>query len=249
MTPVSVSFDGPVTAARHAPVLASLPDHFRVVRSDADILVVDGTVPGWPSSCTGAGAVLVDRPRPDDDDLPRGVELYADTGYAAAPTWAATLPRIHDSLDSAAVLIESVVAVSCPDEFADGLLTQLVMARSLLGTVAVEPVTVAPGRGYVVTGKGASGAILSLSGTVGPAGLTLTTASSEERWRIDMPALDSARPVSVARFDGTGTSTGRPRFESPRRALWRGIHTARPSTKTLSTDLATVARILSGGLI
>lgn len=246
MTPVSVSFDGPVTAARHAPVLASLPDHFRVVQSDADILVVDGTVPGWPSSCTGARAVLVDRPRPDDDDLPGDVELYADTGYADAPTWAATLPRIQHSLDSAAALIESIVAVSCPDELADGLLTQLVMARSLLGTVAVEPVTVAPGRGYVVTGTGASGAVLSLSGTVGPAGLTLTTASPKERWRIDMSAHDSARPVSMARFDATGTYTGRPRFESPRRALWRGIHTARPSAKTLLTDLSVVARILRG---
>lgn len=249
MTPVSVSFDGPVTAARHAPVLASLPDHFRVVRSDADILVVDGTVPGWPSSCTGARAVLVDRPRPDDDDLPRGVELYADTGFADAPTWAATLPRIQDSLGSAASLIESIVAVSHPDELADGLLTQLVMARSLLGNVAVEPVTVALGRGYVVTGKGASGAILSLSGTVGPVGLTLTTASPKERWHIDMPAHDSARPVSIARFDATGTHTGRPRFESPRRALWRGIHTARPSTTTLSTDLATVARVLRERLL
>jgi hypothetical protein len=249
MTPVSVSFDGPVTAARHAPVLASLPDHFRVVRSDADILVVDGTVPGWPSSCTGARAVLVDRPRPDDDDLPRGVELYADAGYADAPTWAATLPRIQDSLDSAASLIESIVTVSHPDELADGLLTQLVMARSLLGNVTVEPVTVAPGRGYVVTGKGASGAILSLSGTVGPAGLTLTTVSPKERWHIDMPTHDSARPVNIARFDATGTHTGRPRFESPRRALWRGIHTARPSTTTLSTDLATVARVLRERLL
>ncbi|MDT0481874.1 hypothetical protein [Streptomyces doebereineriae] len=222
-----------------------------MVLSHADILVVDGTVPGWPSSCTGARAVLVDRPRPDDDDLPRGIELYVDTGYAAAPIWAETLPRIQDSLDSAAALIESIVAVPCPDELADGLLTQLVMARSLLGTVAVELVTVDPDRGYVVTGKGdtASGVFLSLSGTVGPAGLALTTASPKERWRVDMPAHDSARPVSIARFDATGTHTGRPRFESPRRALWRGIHTARPSDKTLLTDLATVARILRERLL
>ncbi|WP_151482008.1 hypothetical protein [Streptomyces albicerus] len=227
--PLTVAFDGPVTAARHISVLAGLSGRFRTTRSETtltpDVLVVDGTIPDWPAACAGARAVLVDRPRPGMAELPDAPLFFADSGYATAPAWTAELPRIRASLDDTVAIVESTVAVPHPDGLSDGLFSQLALLRDLFGTnVPLTPSAVTPGRGYLLTGS-AGTAVVSLSGTVGPPGLTLTTVAPADRWHITMPAPGTARSAVVTQFTADGAHTARPRFESPRRALWRTIHT------------------------
>lgn len=253
---LTVAFDGPVTAARHTPVLAGLPGRFRTTRAGTprpDVIVVDGTNPDWPTVCVGSRAVLVDRPRAGAADPPDGPLLFADTGYATDPSWTAELPRVRASLNDTVPLIESTVAVADPDELPDGLISQLALLRDLLGTsVPLTASAVTPGHGYLLTGTVGT-TVVSLSGIVGPPGLTLTTVAPADRWHITMPAPTTARPASVTHFTADGARTARPRFESPRRALWRTIHTTLTEGEGASsayqlasalTELTAAARVL-----
>ncbi|MFE9438410.1 hypothetical protein ACFYO2_05305 [Streptomyces sp. NPDC006602] len=252
--PLTVAFDGPVTAARHAPVLAGLPGHFRTAESGApaDILVVDGTTTVRPAAAPSTGAILVDRPRAGLGQLPDTAMVFADTGYAADPAWATELPRIRDSLTQhSAGVVESTVAVTDAGELADALFWQLTLVRALLGTVDFAPSAVAPGRGHVLTGAAGS-AVVSLSGTVGSPGLTLDTIGPSERWHVAMHPPGTARPAVISRFDGEGRHTTRPRFESPRRALWRSVHATLNGTAAprhlyadVLADLATSESLLA----
>jgi len=252
---ISVAFDGPVTTARHAATVAGLPARFRTVTkaSDADILVIDGTTSDWPAACRHTGAILVDRPRPADGGLPHHTSAFADTGYTSDPAWTAELPRIRASLHGGVSIVESTVSVADPDELPDGLLSQLTLVRALFGDIdTLTPSTVAPRRGYLLTAI-AAGTLVSLSGTVGPAGLVLTTVSPAERWHITMHLSGTARPARLTHFTAEGNHAVPPRFESARRALWRRIHHTLPGTGAAAhqladtlPDLATVASVLSG---
>ncbi|MFI6693026.1 hypothetical protein ACIBLA_14900 [Streptomyces sp. NPDC050433] len=232
---IGVAFDGPATAARHAPTLAGLPARFRTVAkvSDADILVVDGTTPDWPAACTRAAAVLVDRPRAADGEPPHRPRVFADLGYPADPAWTAELPGIRASLDDTVSIVESTVTVTGPDELPDSLLSQLTMLRALFGDIGtLTPSAVTARRGYLLTAA-AGGTVISLSGTVGPeAGLVLVTASQAERRHLSLYAPHTARPARITRFTGEGRRTVRPVFESSRRALWRGVHSTLTGTGT-----------------
>lgn len=252
---ISVAFDGPVTTARHAATIAGLPARFRTASraSDADILVVDGTTSDWPAACRDAGAVLVDRPRAVDGDLPHRTLAFADTGYTSDPAWTAELPRIRASLDDTVNIVESTVSVADPDELPDGLLSQLTLVRALLGDIGTpSPSIVTPRRDYLLTAT-AGGTLVSLSGVVGPAGLVLATVGPAERWHITMHLPDTARPARLTHFTADGDHTVRPRFESSRRALWRTIHHTLSGTGAAAhqladalPDLATTASVLAG---
>jgi hypothetical protein len=251
---IKVAFDGPLTAARHAPTLAGLPAHFRTVAeaSDADILVVDGTKPDWPAACAKADAVLVDRPRAADGELQRHARAFADLGYPADPAWTAELSRIKACLDETVSVVESTVTVTDPDELPDGLLSQLTMVRSLFGDIGtLAPSAVTAGRGYLLTAS-VGATVVSLSGTIGPAGLVLATVSQAERWRISLQPPQTARPARLTHFTANGKKTARPLFESSRRALWRGIHATLTGAGTEAhqlaaalPDLATAASVLA----
>jgi hypothetical protein len=81
----------------------------------------------------------------------------------------------------------------------------------------------------VLVGQLASTAI-TLSGTVtqnpDDEGLTIDVVGAREHWRAHFHDAGPARPTEVTRFDGEGTHTLRPRYESAHRATWHALYDA-----------------------
>jgi hypothetical protein len=219
----------PLTVTTDLAVLATLPARFRV-GDPADVTVVDGTSPDWPSLVAVARAALVVTPTPVDPARVRetaaaGVPAAVDSPYANNPAWTAALPALTATPFT---LLDSVVTVAAAADLDRALLDQLAIVRPLLDTSDLD---VTANRGtdhYVIAGRCGDAAV-TIAGVVAAevAGeLRLDLVGIEERWAVRFEPPQTARPASITRSDANGSHTTRPVFESGRRAVWRHLATA-----------------------
>jgi hypothetical protein len=257
MTALRVALD-PADGVRGA-VLASVPGRFVVAgNGTADVAVVSGRSPGWPTDVAravdgGVRGVLVVRPALVGAgavrDLARAVAgravVAVDTAYAADPTWTAARDEVAGDA-AAASIVDSVVSVPDGDPVG-ALLDQLAVVRAAAGPFDAPRLVHRGDRAYVLVARtpGPRVTLAGVTSAAGRAALALDVVAPARRWQVRFDDAALARPTEVTVHDETGAHTRPLVYESGRRVTWQRLHRALTGDGEVSYGLDQLAEDLS----
>ena len=222
--------DSAESAAVHRSVLASLPNHFRIVASgeadaalceDASLIPHEATRvilwAGGPCHALPSASIVV-------PELQFAPQLLADTAFASARA-------------SAFSLIVISLQTANPIHLQHALFEQLTLVRALTGGSPRLSSVERSGAGFIATGSvGEHNAAVLLSCFPSPTGaakLSLAAVSPTSRLQAEIDASASSRPALIRFFGPEGVNEKRQIHQNSRRLTWMTIY------KLLSDHAAT----------
>lgn len=242
----NVTIAGPAsddfTRSQHA-AWASLPESLTQAPAKTRLVAVDGRSAGWLDALEnvirpGTAGVLVVRPAagPSAQDIRAVAAAAADAGtiVAVQATWAAN-PAVPPFARAAAerlsdiTLIDSVAQLdSTHVPWADVLLDQLTLLRTVIGPVELARFAAQHRHGYTLDGAiGASTVAMSAVRSAAPlqtARLAAYGATAEAH--LVVPAGNTAMPAAAWFVDSAGAAVQPTWYEAAPRASWRRLHNA-----------------------
>jgi len=259
----------PDLTADLVPVLASLPDDFRVTADGerGEVLVVDGRLPDWPalierSLQTVRGVMLRD---PGVPEVPAGgdavevlrdlatrsagasVPVVVDRRWGGAPGVASFAREFGTPTASATSVTVLVVEADLSRSGEDAAVDALGLARAA-GAAAGRLARFHRRRGsWSAQGATVRGAPLHLMGVLSTAGGGATFTASTASWQtaVSVPHPHSAAPAVARRTDEAGERLLPTEFEGAPRAAWRRLRELLRDGTDRATDLSDLAEDLA----
>jgi hypothetical protein len=234
MTACTISIDATGTdVTLHRTVLASLPNSYRIVDTDAEVVLVSATDPARIQQfCSGATrAVVIDRPgRLSSHDLAAIVAAADRHDYVVVPAvlYGPRVDAAADLLDTAHVDLLECTIIS-RDTLRSSLVEQLALLRSVLGSVASVSVLHASVSHYVLQATPADHPKshvllngLSLPNAVDEA--HLQAVGPERRLDIWIDAGPLARPAEIQCYHRDGGNSPWPLHQHAHRLTLARLH-------------------------
>ena len=247
MTSCTIAIDAAsLDAALHRTVLASLPNSYRLVDGNAEVLLVSARDPAKVERlCSDATrAIVVDQPgRLASHELAAIADAADRHGCIVVPAlrYAPRVEAAADLLGTARVdLLESTI--NAHDTLRSSLVEQVALVRSLLGAVASIRVLHSSASHYVVdaTMANSSESQVVLNGVTSPNALdevSVHAVGAERRLVVWIDAGPLARPAEICCFDRDGARSSWPLHQHPHRITLARLHrllTTRESDLTYS---------------
>jgi hypothetical protein len=234
MTSCTISIDTTgLDAALHRTVLASLPNSYRLVDGDADVVLVSASDPAKVERlCSDATrAIVVDQPGRLAGHELAAIADAADRHSCIVVPALRFGPRVEaaaDLLGTARVdLLESTI--NSRDTLRSSLVEQLALVRSLLGPVASIRVLHSSLSHYVVHATMADSprSQVLLNGLTSPNAVdeaSVHAISAERRLVVRIDAGPLARPAEICCFDGDGERSPWPLHQHAHRITLARLH-------------------------
>jgi hypothetical protein len=234
MTTLTASIDATGSGlVRYRVVLASLPNSYRLVERDADVVLTSGTDAAAANRAVagGARAVVVDQPGRLSIDELAALEKLADQQdciVVPAPVYAPRLAASPDLLDGAQIdLVESTITSS--DEPRASLVEQLALVRQVVSSVATVRALHVSASHYAVEATMAdrprSHVILNGVASAGGAEeVSLRAIGVDRHLSIRIDAGPLARPAEIDLFDGGGRRSPWPVHQHAHRITLASLH-------------------------
>jgi hypothetical protein len=260
----SVALDGTMSPAAVAlgRQLASVPEMFRAGGGPSDVIVIDGSEPGWPRRMEAAagrakGIFLVDPGPCSSADLDAvdaavraaGTPVACPLHLLGNRAWEGAASKVY--ADGQAFLHVGGAAFRRPSAGdANPLFTSLVEQLSFLYPLWSEipelHISHLSESQYVVTGvRGVT--VVGLTGVLSnscPSAMSVELVGLDERWTLEVPDLETARPARLDHFTVNGTTSSRPVFQSPGRTAWCGLHRAMTEGSPVQLSFDSLTHVL-----
>ena len=258
--PFTVNIDaGDSDDPLHSGVLATLPEHWRVVEADDAAAVLTAGSAGEIAAAMAAdhkAIVLADPTRLGPEDIERLLARARDKVILAVPLELG--PRLAaDALTSGTKtggwsIFDSLGQVGHHDDLHHALLEQLTAARLLLGGVEQPLVLQQSDTHYVVSAKGPGSAAFTLAACVTRRRhFSIDLVGTTERFEIDVDLRAMAAPMTLTRYDANGAVRSWPVHQSGHRLVWAELAAAITgatetawSLRRMQEDLKLVRRLL-----
>ena len=247
MTSCTISIDGTgVDATLHRTVLSSIPNSYRLVDGDAEVVLVSASDPAKVERlCSDATrAIVVDQPGRLASHELAAIADAADRHSCIVVPAMRYGPRVEtagDLLGTAHVdLLESTI--NSHDSLRSSLVEQLALVRSLLGSVTSIRVLHSSVSRYVVEATMANGpkSHVVLNGLTSPHAVdeaSLHAIGAERRLVLRIDAGPLARPAEICCYDSHGAHSPWPMHQHAHRITLARLHrllTTRESDLTYS---------------
>jgi hypothetical protein len=234
VTTYTVSIDGDGSdAALHRMVLAGLPNSYRLVEQDAEVILVSAPVPAeFERRCSSnTRAVVIDQP---GGLSPGDLAVIGDTAdrhgfiVVPAPRYAPRLAAVGDVFgDRRVEILESTVTSG--RHLRSSLVEQLAMLRVAMGAVAsIRDLCVAESS-YVFAATmldhpRTSVLLNGVASSIGNDEATLHSLSADRRVVVRIDARPMARPAEISVHDANGTRMPNPVHQHAHRLTLVQLH-------------------------
>jgi hypothetical protein len=225
-------------------VWASLPMSLTEDPDKAQMVAVDGRLPGWLDTLAGAirpgiAGALVVRPAagPSAHDIRAVADAAADAGTSVVvqTAWASN-PAVPQLARTAAEKIPGIALVDSliqmPGDsaaaWADALLDHLTLLRAMTGPLDAVHFATHGTNGYTVNGGQQSAAVVMSAVRSAPRqpAVRLAAYGAAAEVHLVVPTDDTAAPAAAWIVDQAGTTVQPTLYESASRASWRRLHDA-----------------------
>jgi hypothetical protein len=234
---VSVGGEGPDAELQRA-ILATVPNDFRIVEGDADVLLVSGRDRDPAAALAAAGpatrAIMVTSPAALDAEsraqLARieAVGTPVALGFAYAPWFQAEGLAFDAETDAEVAILDLTAHVVDAGAVGDALLELLHIARTMTGGLAstkllmqTPTTTVIEAQGGPTPLKWRMTACAGLSEK-----LVVERIARERRSKVEIARDGHARPAQITHHDIGGSHLAGPVYQSGYRAGWLALHAA-----------------------
>ncbi|HEX3090288.1 MAG TPA: hypothetical protein VHQ23_16675 [Ilumatobacteraceae bacterium] len=217
----------------HHTVLAGLPNSYRLVEKDAEVVLISAPEPGHLQRACSAStrAVVIDRAGElTPDALAAVAEIAGRSGCIVmpAPRYAPRLADVGDLLGESSVdILESTIRTT--GSFQASFVEQLALLRVVLGEAASLRVLHASATHYAIEAKMAEHpqTTVLLNGVATSAGAeeaTLHALARDKRLVVRVDAGPIARPAEISCFDSSGERTPWPVHQHAHRITLVRLH-------------------------
>jgi hypothetical protein len=234
---VSVRGEGPDAVLQRA-VLATVPNDFRVVEGEGDILLVSGRDGNAAEMLASAGpatrAIMVTTPAALDAGALAALASAEAAGtpvmlgFAYVPWFGAEGLAFDAALGEEVALLDLTADVADAAGLRDALLEQLHIGRAMMGTLTSTSTLLATATATVVEAAGGTAPFKwRMTACKGLADkLTVERVSRERRTTVEIVADAPARPGRITHQDATGSHTQGPLYQSGYRVCWKTLYAA-----------------------
>jgi hypothetical protein len=263
ISPATVSIARPARedfARSQRAVWASLPMSLTEDPDKAQLVAVDGQLPGWLDTLAavirpGIAGALVVRPvaGPSAHDIRAVANAAADAGTTVVvqTAWASN-PAVPQLARTAAekipgiALIDSLIQMpgDSPGQWADVLLDHLTLLRAMAGPLDAVHFATRGINGYTVNGGQQSAVVMmsAVRSALRQPAVRLAAYGAAAEVHLVVPAGDTAAPAAAWIVDQADATVQPTRYESASRASWRRLHDAAAGRSgEPSTDLSDLA--------
>lgn len=262
-SPATVSIARPASedfARSQRAVWASMPQSLTEDSGKAQMLAIDGRLPGWLDTLAGAmrtgiaGALVVcpvagpsahDIRAVADTAAEAGTTVIVQTAWASNPA-VAQLARAAAEMVPSVVLVDSLIQMPCESSSrcADVLLGHLALLRATTGPLDVAHFATHNKDGYTVNGGRQSAAVVmsAVRAAPGQPAVRLAAYSATAEAHLVVPAAGTATPAAAWIVHRDGATVQPTRYESASRASWRQLcEAAAERSGAASPDLLDLA--------
>lgn len=245
-------------------VLATVPDHFRLVGNEAasaDVVAISGASGDWTAHAIAAidrarQALMLVSPGPLSAQAPslndvlahaaaKGLGVCTDVGFADDPSLLRASAELRSDIGSSLILDSHMSC--CDGSLGSAFVQQLATLSLLVGGVGALHLTHRAADQYVLTGR-LDALNITLTGLIVPQAaphLRAEVIGRDCRWNIQIGGGGFAAPSRLTRFDKSGSHTYPAVFESPHRATWRRLHNALKQKKQVADGTQNLAGYLA----
>lgn len=244
--------DGPDAQLQRG-VLATLPNAFRVVDGDADIVLVSGkdgnAGEALDRATIGSRAVFVTSPSFLDDAQRARLDNPEWTVSIALAYGASAFAADFTDAEPAAILdFVTTVADGSTGDLREALLAQLALSRVLMGEPAEIRTLLTSAETLVIEVSGQAGLAWRLSAHRGlRSRLTIDRVCRGVRHHVAIDPGARGRPAEVVTYNSSGTTTRWPVYQNNYRMAWSalaGIVESTPYTVAmLARDMAVMPQV------